>query len=358
MNESRNWPGKSISIVLQILFWVTAYFVIWQGEPGPFHGTYPELIPLLFLLGQALLVYHNIYVLIPRILIARNVWLYLGAVLVCMVIIQTGMYFLLNPTMGPVSLEISAEWPDGSTTKLVRDPERVRMGMATMTTFLFLFFSSIFGLGREFVKRERERNKLERAQLESEMKFLRSQINPHFLFNVMNNLYATVKLQPDKAGELISRISDMLRYVIYDCSKPRVRIGKEVEYLRNYVYFQELKDPGRMKIAVEIEVQDEGFTLEPMLLLPFVENAFKHSYSDEAEEIFVDVKLQADRERMRFICSNSLPPEVAPLTADPAHAGIGIANVRSRLDISHPGKYQLDIRKTAEKYTVTLDLEQ
>jgi two-component system LytT family sensor kinase len=358
MIEQRTLPGRWLSIVLQILFWLTAYLLMWQSGQGPFGGRNGDLLPIPFLAGQAIIVYANIYYFIPQLLIRRSIWIYLLAILASTAVFQFAIHFLLDAATNIVAVEVTELDRNGNLVRTSRDVGRVRIGMAFMTNFLFLFFSTIFGLAREFVRQERERNRLENARLASEMKFLRAQINPHFLFNVMNNLYATVKLQPAKAGELISRISDMLRYVIYDCNKPKVRIDKEVEYLRNYVYFQELKDPDRVRVKLDLQVNDGGFHLEPMLLLPFVENAFKHSYSDIAETIQVDIFLQADRDRMTFRCANSIPPERQTLTTDPSHSGIGIANVRSRLEFAHKDKYELEIRQDENHYQAHLILRQ
>ncbi|MEM6272242.1 MAG: histidine kinase [Bacteroidota bacterium] len=357
MNAPSILRNPRLSIGLQILFWITIYIFLWQSNGGPYTGNGNMWPPIPFLAGTASLVYLNIFVLIPRVLIKRNVWLYLLAVLVSIALLQGVLNLVTTYNPREVTVIIAEIDAAGNRTTTIRHPQEARIGMSIIASFIFLFFSTIFGLGREFVRRERERSRLENERLASEMKFLRAQINPHFLFNAMNNLYATVKLQPAKAGEIISRISDMLRYVIYDCGKPKVRLDKEIEYLKNYVYFQELKDPDRVRVNLAVDVEDGGFALEPMLLLPFVENAFKHSYSDTAESIEVEISLQADRQSLTFRCANSMPPDRQTLSTDPSHSGIGIRNVQSRLDFAYPAKHDLTIAQNGARYCATLTLQ-
>lgn len=357
MKETGLSRNRGFGIVLHILFWSMAYFLLFQAGQSRFAEKAEIWMPFPFLLVHAILVYSNIYFLLPRFFFRKKFWVY-GLTILGIFLISLIMLFLIMEWTGEeTTFQITKFDPDGNILGVIHDRHGIKRGRITVINFFFLFSSTIFGLGREFLRRERERANLEQERLKAEMKFLRAQINPHFLFNVMNNLYATVKLQPSKAGELISKISDMLRYVIYDCSKPKVSIGKEAEYLKSYVFFQEMKDPDRIRIKLEILLENEDFAVEPMLLLPFVENAFKHSYSDVAEEIHVRIFLKANSDGIEFFCQNSLPLEQAELEKDPSHSGIGIKNVKSRLDFSHSGKYALDIRKSEETFEVNLNLQ-
>ncbi|MFT5646278.1 MAG: two-component system LytT family sensor kinase [Aureispira sp.] len=227
-----------------------------------------------------------------------------------------------------------------------------------LITILVLFISSLYGLALEFIQRDRQEIKLKAANLKNELKLLRRQINPHFLFNAMNNLYAIVQLKPEKAGEFVLKLSDMLRYVTYDCQNDKVSISKEINYLTNYVYFQKWRDQNFQDIHLDLDASLNSLQIEPMLLIPFIENAFKHSYDhDSNNKRWVKISLQNENNNLVFEISNSISQSNTQEEVPDEYMGIGIGNVQKRLDLLYKHKYQLQIEKDNNSFQIKLIIQ-
>ncbi|MGH1339298.1 MAG: sensor histidine kinase [Aureispira sp.] len=220
------------------------------------------------------------------------------------------------------------------------------------------FISSLYGLGLEFAKRNQIDAALKATNLKNELKLLRRQINPHFLFNALNNLYALIQLQPQKAGDFVLKLSDMLRYVTYDCQQEKVSIQKEVNYIRNYIYLQQWKDARLEQLEVQIDPNLPDLEVEPMLLLPFVENAFKHSYNTQnPQERWVRLELYYHNNILVFVAENSLSPESTKEEVPDEYMGIGIENVQKRLDLLYTNRHQLQIEEHTNHFRLELTLQ-
>lgn len=227
-----------------------------------------------------------------------------------------------------------------------------------LITMLILFISSLYGLALEFIQRDRQEIKLKASNLKNELKLLRRQINPHFLFNAMNNLYAIVQLKPEKAGEFVLKLSDMLRYVTYDCQNDKVSISKEINYLNNYVYFQKWRDQNFQDIQLNIDPSLNSLEIEPMLLIPFIENAFKHSYDHNNEnQRWVKIKLQNEDNTLVFEVKNSISQSNTQEEVPDEYMGIGIENVQKRLALLYKHKYQLQIEKDSNSFQIKLMIQ-
>lgn len=225
----------------------------------------------------------------------------------------------------------------------------------SLVVIFTLFVSSLYGLAIEFMRRDRQEIKLKAANLKNELKLLRRQINPHFLFNAMNNLYAIVQLKPDKAGEFVLKLADMLRYVTYDCQHEKVSIQKEIDYLNNYVYFQKWRDQNFQGIELIVEDQLSNFQIEPMLLIPFVENAFKHSYdSNDSTNRWIKIQLKNQPNQLIFEVQNSLSSTNTQEEVTDEYMGIGIENVRKRLQLLYKDQHQLNIVQANNQFQVFL----
>ena len=149
----------------------------------------------------------------------------------------------------------------------------------------------------------------------------------------------------------------MLRYVIYDCNQPRVPLEKELAYLENYLYFQEIKEDEGLSIRLDTQIKNTIYQIEPMLFLPLVENAFKHGYSPSSEKTEITITVTQNDNQLTFTCRNSLPKSGLISRPDPSYSGIGIKNIRARLAYSYPGKHQLKITNDGVSFLVELTLE-
>lgn len=202
-------------------------------------------------------------------------------------------------------------------------------------------------------KKEEEIVKNKNESLKTELKLLKSQINPHFLFNSLNNIYALSTLNSQKTQESIGYLSEMLRYVLYECEQERVPLEKELVYIKNYLKLFSLKSSKSYPIEVDFQVLDETVKVAPMLFIAFVENALKHSNIEKIVGTFINIKMRSDSNQVHFEIENSIPN--TKLNKD-SMGGIGIENVKKRLVILYPEKHHLSIMATKETYTVQLNI--
>ncbi|MEL6719778.1 MAG: histidine kinase, partial [Bacteroidota bacterium] len=221
--------------------------------------------------------------------------------------------------------------------------------------FLIAFLgSTLFEIANYATRKEKEAVQSQKEKLETEIKFLRSQINPHFLFNSLNNIYTLTLLQSQKAPENLLRLSEMLRYMLYDCEAEKVPLQKEIVYLKNYISLQQLKDSEGMNIQLNLEESRANILVPPLLLIPFVENAFKHSKIENQEEGWIKIDLKVEEQELIFDVKNSIPTET--YTKDEV-GGIGLENVKRRLALSYPNKHQLKIENQAQQFAIQLQLD-
>lgn len=180
-----------------------------------------------------------------------------------------------------------------------------------------------------------EMESLKRDKAESELKFLKTQINPHFLFNALNNIYSMAYTGDQSTPEKITMLSDMLRYVLYDCESDYISLYKEVDYIHSFLEFQQLKTEKRQNITFNAGPYDDNYQIAPMLLVTFVENAFKHSKIEKDKNGFVAINLSQTDDKFYFSVENSIPAD-QPQPPTGSARGIGIENARNRLSLLYP----------------------
>ncbi|MDB5155365.1 MAG: Histidine kinase [Mucilaginibacter sp.] len=194
----------------------------------------------------------------------------------------------------------------------------------------------------------------ENMQLQSELTFLRSQISPHFMFNTLNNLVALARKKSDDLEPAIVNLSQLMRYMLYESDDNKVHLSKEIEYLKSYINLQMLRFGSSVKVNIDIDGDAELCAIEPMLLIPFVENAFKHGIGMiENPVININISFDADNCLLRFKVENTVSP--LDMSKD-SNSGIGISNVQRRLAILHPGKHQLDIVNQNNTFIIDLSI--
>ena len=203
-------------------------------------------------------------------------------------------------------------------------------------------------------KKEKAAISLEKEKLDTEMKFLKSQINPHFLFNVLNNIYTLTVIKSDKAPDNLMRLSEMLRYMLYDSNDGKVPLQKEIDYLENYISLASLKDSRGLKIKVDFDKSHADLKVAPLLLIPFVENAFKHSKIEDLKNGFINISLKTSHEHLEFYIENSISNTV--FKKDKV-GGIGLPNTKKRLDLLYPNRHLLSISDSEKVYSVFLKLD-
>lgn len=195
-------------------------------------------------------------------------------------------------------------------------------------------------------------SQIEKHALERQLQYLKYQVNPHFLMNTLNNIHALVDIDPERAKASIVELSKLMRYVLYEGNNRLTPLSREVQFLRNYVQLMSMRYTGNVSISLDVPEVLPDSMLPPLLLVIFVENAFKHGISYRTKS-FVEISLQPHGDRLLFSCRNSRP-EIKH--DENMKGGVGLSNVRRRLDLLFPGNYTLDIKEQEDTYTVHLDI--
>lgn len=195
-------------------------------------------------------------------------------------------------------------------------------------------------------------SQIEKHALERQLQYLKYQVNPHFLMNTLNNIHALVDIDPERAKTSIVELSKLMRYVLYEGNNKLTSLSREVQFLRNYVRLMSMRYSDNVRISLDVPEILPDSMLPPLLLVIFVENAFKHGISYRTKS-FVEISLQPHGDRLLFSCRNSRP-EIKH--AENMKGGVGLSNVRRRLDLLFPGNYTLDIKEQEDTYTVCLDI--
>lgn len=192
-----------------------------------------------------------------------------------------------------------------------------------------------------------------REKAEAELNFLKSQINPHFVFNSLNSVYFLINKENTEARDALHKFSEMLRYQLYEINDDKIPIEKEINYLKDYVDLQQLRKDEKYTVQFNCASDIKGFSIEPLLLIPFVENAFKHisHFSDKINFIKVNM-LMVNR---TFVFSVINSKEMQQTTEQ--HGGIGLNNVKRRLELLYPGRHELKINDTGSNFAVQLNLQ-
>lgn len=217
---------------------------------------------------------------------------------------------------------------------------------------LIYMIATVYSI-QEKLSQEITRNKIvNEEKLRTELQLLKAQINPHFLFNALNNVYSLTYLKSDRASESILKLSEMLRYVLEDCSAEKVPLRHEVKYLENLLDFYKLKSPGKRKVTFFHEIDDFSVPIAPMLFMPFIENSFKYSRIEEDKNGFIEVDLRVSSGILHFIAKNSVFQERPILEG----SGKGIANVKHRLSIIYPDRHKLTTIEKEQVFLVELEI--
>lgn len=318
-----------------ILLWI-GYYAFWISL---YLGYYelPRLIVnvTIYFIFQAVGFYTTAYYLLPRFLNKQKFLTFFVSFGLLMIGLSLAQGYFLY-----VSVDIRNEY----TTYF------------NLTKFSFMGIVMMVGLLSgaklifEKVRTDRTNRIRDKQRLESELQYLKAQVNPHFLFNAINSVYFLIKKNPDQAAETLIKLSDLLRFQLYDCSGEKIAIEKELDYLHNFIALEKIRKGEKINVQLEQQGNLSGFELSPFLLMPFVENAFKH-VSTGGKENVISILLQRDNNTLVARIENTTEKREAQRVG-----GIGLQNVMRRLELLYPGAHQLDIHEKDTHYSVHLSL--
>lgn len=349
------WAMKQIvakSTWWQIILWAGGFafvpYMVANAMGVPFISFERSLVNFV---GLGILVLLNLELLLPQLYFKQKYFTYLLVSIGLIMLITSMIYWNVAGLGLEFERPLRENW---------ERPNLPRGGMfffgfrtigRTMPYFMALIGSSLVAIGEFARQKEKEAIQLEKEKLETEMKFLKSQINPHFLFNTLNNVYTLTLIKSDEAPPNLLRLSDMLRYMLYDCNAEKVLLEKEVAYLKNYIQLKQLKDSGGLNIQLDLQDSYPQKYIAPLLFVPFIENAFKHSKIEDLNSGWIKMELKTTPEEVYFRVQNSLPSN--GYTKDKI-GGIGLDNVQRQLELMYPRQHFLSIEKKSDHFDVQL----
>jgi len=340
-----------------IPFWFAYHLTWWSITIGnPFavvsNLASPYFIKFLFyVIFQALAVYFNLYFLIPRYLEKSRFAAYISfltiTVVITAILIVTGYY--------------ASSLLSGQTMEQLYDLKKNYFSYFFLVNSLPSTVASTtlamsIKLAKNWLQTQRRQQLLEKEKLETELKFLKNQFNPHYLFNTINSIFFLIHKNPDRASASLAKFSELLRYQLYECNDLQISLDKETGYLENFIELEKLRQNNNMEISVNLNhTRDNDAVIAPFILMTFVENAFKHVSKHTDKPNWIKIELLLRRQQLQLIVCNSAAP--GERTAIPYYGGIGLENVQRRLDLIYPGKYQLDVENKGEIFETRLVLQ-
>ncbi|MBE9461707.1 histidine kinase [Dyadobacter sp. UP-52] len=334
-NQSQNLRARIVrEVVVVFLIWVVVLFVLVKSDNNDFGPFWLGVFPC----GYFVYVF-NLYFLIPRYHKDPN-QIMAYVVRLVFVLILSGFVSMI----------------------FLKGIDKLPPPMAFITMdFLVFAIAVIFSL---FIYNQNKDQlqqlyslKTELGKSSADLQFLRSQINPHFLFNVLNTLYGTaIQERAERTSEGIQKLGDMMRFMLYENNLDQIPVAREIDYLKDYIHLQNLRLAKSENIKVEVNISENAcqHSIAPMLLIPFIENAYKHGISLQNRS-WINISIRCQESKLELDVYNSIHVKNQP---DPEsdHKGIGLENVRQRLELMYPEKYELQIRESQIEYFVHLTL--
>jgi hypothetical protein len=337
------------------LFWfaVFLYHLVRIGimyPPDNLLANLPSLLKMTLyhgVLSNIFFSYGVVYILVPYFFKKRRYVEFVLGLIVCFALLQVltivHNVLQLNKTAGAVIGTIR----DNS---VILRPGIIRaFGNPPLICALLLSLKTLKNWHVEELKTET----LATENTNAELQLLKAQVHPHFLFNTLNNIYSFALVQSPQAGVLVQRLSDMLRYMIHECEQPLVSLEKEIKQIHDYVGLERVRYGNRLDMEIDIRGDCNHKMIAPLLMIPFVENSFKHGASIMLGKKWIKLVIDIDGSVLHFFLSNSRPVQQHP---QKGNNGIGLINVSKRLELLYPGKHQLLIESTEDSYTVHLTL--
>ncbi len=340
--------GETKKFAIHLIFWFGYYFLTFYWFSLVNDLSIAALIALRIVTIHVILFYLNTQFLLPRFIDKGQYLLYF----LLIVIILWLIFYITSISNEWFSIREFISWKRGQRPAII---PRMFFGrgvyLSLGSSMAILFISSTYWINQQSRIRKQEEFTLKNQTLEAEMKFLKSQTNPHFLFNALNNIYALSYTGSVKAPEMIMKLSDMLRYVLYESNEQKVHLSNEIEYIRNYIDFQILKIEGTPKIEMDFNIEDATIQVQPMLFIPFVENSFKHSKIENINTGWIKIQLKATNKEIDFKVENSIP--IQHFSKDET-GGIGLTNIKKRLSLLYPNDHILIIKNEKGIFSINL----
>ncbi|MDO6429113.1 histidine kinase [Flavitalea sp. BT771] len=353
-------PGQHWFIrwkLYHIPFWLVYHYLWWATTVGsPVKAAASIFSPpyaikyLFYVVFQILAVYFNLYYLIPKYLEKSRFTAYIP--------------FLVLTILGAAACIVPGYYLSsiltGKSIKELYGVDSFNLyylytGGPLSSTAASMTFAMSIKLAKNWLQTQRRQQQLEKEKLETELNFLKHQFNPHFLFNTINSIFFLIHKNPDMASASLAKFSELLRHQLYECNDRQILLTKEIAYLENSIELEKLRQNDNVEVSLQVDHSYEDLGIAPFILMTFVENAFKHVSREPDTPNWIRIRLHLDGTQLDFSVSNSAAQTA---TTDVMHyGGIGLKNVRRRLDLIYPGQYHLDIQNTNTRFEIRLRLQ-
>ncbi len=329
---------------LQHLFFWMGVFALWYYLRYQDYDTreIAVKITLLKVTDLAALVYLTNYFLIPRLLYKKKYFYFITAFILLII----GSSLLKVYVMAAILNQPHLFSLSGNL--------KSRLYENVISDFFLVLAGAAFRLIFDYAKMQQRLVEVAREKAEAELNFLKSQINPHFLFNSLNAVYFLIKKDNPEAREALHKFSEMLRYQLYELNGDKIPVEKEITYLKDYMDLQQLRKDEKYSVQFNCAPDVKGFFIEPLLLIPFLENAFKHISHNSDKTNFVKMDMSRNNGTLLFTVENSREGNHPP---PGKNGGIGLTNVKRRLELLYPGRHELKIDQTDKTFLVILNLD-
>lgn len=315
-------------------------------------STEPLINKLCYLPAQLLATYLLIYYQIPRFIFTRKYVHFLGSFVViayvATVIARIFKIYVYETVLG-------ADLPKDSLWDIL-----IQIRPLLGQYFLWVYFVPIITLIIKFIKdhfeEKRQMEVLLKEKATAELRFLKAQIHPHFLFNTLNNLYTLTLRKSDLAPNIVRKLSDIMAYLFYQCKEPIVQISKEIDLIQSYIDLELLRYGDRLDLVFDHKIENSNAEIAPLILLSIVENAFKHGASGDMEKPQVHIYLKEENSQLQFRVFNT-KASLAQTDNTDYKKGIGVSNVKRQLELIYPNHYKLETIRKERSYEVRLSID-
>lgn len=346
---SRMFKQATISrkrILQHVAFWtamVIMFTVNYVFAPGVAQRRFTDTF--VFLPAHLVFAYTQMYYAIPQLLLKRRYRRYVMITFFILVLCIAYSHFVqimvLGGSLGRYYWERYFHYKNFV----------VRFGRSAFALFFTSGLAVAIKLFKEWFRQREQTLQAENEKVKMELESLRSQIHPHFLFNTLNNLYSLTLTNSASASLVVEHLSDLLRYMLYECREQYVSVNKELNMLKKYIELEKLRYGNRLDVAFNITGDTSGLVVSPLLFLPFVENSFKHGVSQQLDQCWINIHIYIEDNTMTFQVSNSRTER-----HEHAYGGLGMQNVQKRLQLLYPDTHKLKITEEDEVYVVRLEL--
>lgn len=349
LNVVQKYQTTGNRIGWHVLFWA-CYIAMYTGIYGYFEDDFGAEFfwAMAYLPIKIAATYFTMYYIIPRYFLKKK---YVAATLLTITIILLAGFiqrFLDYYVFYPI---YAYEFMAGSPFNIPKSIKNV------LSIYPAVALGAFIKITKHFYNEESKSQELRQQKLQAELNFLKGQIHPHFLFNTLNNLYALTLKKSENSPEVVLKLSELLSFMLYECNSRTVPLSKELKLIENYIALEKIRYDDRLTITYKTEGDVSQNQIPPMLLLPFVENAFKHGTSDSIDEVWVNIHIQVDDRSLSLSVENSNGYDTVEKNEFEYQKGIGLKNVRRRLELLYEDHYTLETNDTEDQYAVSLTIE-